>query len=242
MEYLTLHQFTWVSFMWIALALGGLYFVLRFLDRALIKAGFLRNFQAPAKKLVHTLLLIYELLVIVILAVVFVLINPVFHGLLLLPLVVGGFQHIKNYLSGRIVQFENSFAVGKRLKIDHTQGAIARIGRLGLQLKTSSGLFFISYSQLLADGYLLISAEEIGGFYHLLISPEAGSEKPGTATQLMDLLVTAPYLDWSQKPELVPSDDNNQFNARIWVKEESHLHDLITLIKEWGFSCKILKK
>ncbi len=73
--------------------------------------------------------------------------------------------------------------------------------------------------------------------------PEQANEKTNYRIQLMDLLATAPYLDRNYKPEILKSNEvPNQLNAKIMVKEESHLYELISLINEWGFACKLSKK
>jgi len=89
----------------------------------------------------------------------------------------------------------------------------------------------------MTDGYMLLSGEEVGGFYQLNIQPNEPDEKIDYSTQLLDLLTTTPYLDWNHRPQLLPSKDTSKtIKARVVVKEESHLHDLITLIQEWGYS------
>ena len=45
----------------------------------------------------------------------------------------------------------------------------------------------------------------------------------------------------SHKPQLEKVDDESKtILARVEVKEESHLQDLVTLIKERNFSCKVI--
>jgi len=179
-------------------------------------------------------------MVLLILSGIFVYINPPFHGILMLMLLIGGYRQIKDYLSGRIVHFDNYISVGKRLKTENTQGIISKMGRLGVKIRTNKGTHFINYSKLMTDGYMLLSGEEVGGFYQLNIQPNEPDEKIDYSTQLMDLLATTPYLDWNHRPQLLPSKDTSKsIKARVVVKEESHLHDLIILIQEWGYSVKV---
>ena len=45
----------------------------------------------------------------------------------------------------------------------------------------------------------------------------------------------------SHKPELFQDEAvANQIDAKVLIKEESHLHELIALIKEWGYHCKLV--
>lgn len=240
MENLFESQFSWGEFFVIALLLLVLYLILNFLERVLDRFTFLGKYQSMVKSFVHHTLLVYEAMVLLILSGVFIYINPPFHGILAFMVLIGGYAQIKDYLSGRIVQFDNYISVGKRLKTENTQGIISNMGRLGLKIRTNKGLHFVNYSKLLTDGYMLLSGEEVGGFYQLNIQPNEPDEKIDYPTQLLDLLTTTPYLDWNHRPQLLPSKDPSKpIKARVVVKEESHLHDLITLIQEWGYSVKV---
>ena len=168
------------------------------------------------------------------------LINPVFHGLLLALLIFAGFSPIRNYVTGQIVQSNPNIVVGKRIKVEKLKGMISGIGRLNLQLQTREGLHYINYTKLLSEGYTLISGDEVGGLYQLEIRPLQTDTKIDQIEHLMDQLATAPYLDWNHKPELRRSTkEPDQINARLLVREESHLHELAALIGEWGYECKV---
>ncbi|MEO0776464.1 MAG: hypothetical protein AAF146_07860, partial [Bacteroidota bacterium] len=115
--------------------------------------------------------------------------------------------------------------------------------RLGLHLRSNKGKHFINYSQLFAEGYLLLSGEEIGGFYQINIQPREPEAKVDYARRLADLLTSTPYLDWNHTPEFRSlTEGTYSYQVRISVREEGHLRDLITLIEEeWGCACKISK-
>ena len=73
------------------------------------------------------------------------------------------------------------------------------------------------------------------------IQPKDLEIKKDYLTVLRDLFTTAPYLDLSHKPQLERMDDESKtILARVEVKEESHLQDLVTLIKERNFSCQVI--
>ncbi|MFK7907967.1 MAG: hypothetical protein AB8B69_22740 [Chitinophagales bacterium] len=236
-------QFSWANFLTIAVVLFALYFLLQFIYQILERFNILGNFQKHLKKWIYHLLLVYEPLVLLILGSVFILVYPLFHGLLIGLLLLVGFPHVKNYMSGRIVQFDNAIDLGKQINTQGLKGMISSVGRSGLKLSTNKGLSFVSYSQLLTNGYLLESGEEIGGWYNLKISPAEPKEKVDYRLQLMDLLATTPYLDWTHKPTLLTSNNTpHQIDARVLIKEENHLYDLMTLMEEWGYTCRIAKK
>lgn len=243
MESITSLQFTWVNFWVVALGVTVLYVALQFFSRVFAKTNLLGKSKVRVSNFIQHLLLIHEPLSLLLLASIFVLINPVFDGLIMAFFVLIGFNQLKDYASGRIIQFDNSVVVGKRLSTQNLQGVIMKKTRLGLYLKTTKGLQFISYSQLYNNGFQLLSVSKLGGYYKLRISPEESNNKINYQNQLTDLLATAPYLDRNYKTEVFPSGGNsNQFNAKVSVRQEQHLYDLMSLIREWGFSCEVNKK
>ena len=241
MQQLLERQFTWGGFLLIALSLILLYFLLKYTKRVLSKSWFTSRYQKRAERILHYALLAYEPLAFLILGSVFVMINPVFHGVLLLLLLLGGFGHVKNYFSGRIIQFDRSVMPGKRMKVQNDDGIIYNMGRLGMRLKTNKGIQYINYSKLITEGYLLSAGEEIGGFYHLKIRPEENNSHQNHMLYLMDRLAAAPYLDRRHKPQIIHSKkESEEMSVRIIVKEKEHLRDLIHLINEWGYLCEIV--
>jgi len=136
---------------------------------------------------VERILVFYEPIVVLLLLSAFVLVNPPFHGMLAALVVIGSFTHIKNYISGRIMQLDKNITVGNRINVDKQKGVISDMGRLGLKLKTEKGTQYFNYSKLMADGYLLLSGEEIGGFHRLKIIPKEPKEKVNYQLRLMDM-------------------------------------------------------
>ena len=240
-DFFTKQYFTWWKFFLSSLFFLILYFLLGFLSRILTKYNFLGKYQNDIKNIIKHSLLVYEAVALLTLGCAFVLIHPIYHGILAAVILAVGFNHIKNYFSGRIVQFDQSIVEGKRLKTLDSQGVIFKKGRLGLKLRTQKGVQFVNYSSLISDGYTLLTGVEVGGFYELKIQPKDLEVKKDHLTILRDLLTTTPYLDMSHKPQLEKVDDEfKTILARVEVKEESHLQDLVTLIKERSFSCQVI--
>jgi hypothetical protein len=233
-------HYVWGDLLTATIVLLALYFFLQFAHRVLGRAFFLGRFQEPVRRAIHNLRLVYELLVLLVIGGIFVLINPLFHGLLLVLLIFAGFAQIRNYVSGQIVQSNPHVVIGKRIRVDKLKGIIADLGRLNLQLQTREGLHYIGYARLLSEGYTLISGDEVGGLYQLQVRPLDSETNVDHIPLLLDKLASAPYLDWNHKPELRPSPkDPELINARLLVREENHLHELAALIGEWGYECRV---
>ena len=237
-----LDNFSWGEFLLVALALAAIYFILFEIQQLTKHSSFSGRYQNQFKELFRQIFVVFELLAIVTLTGVFVWINPWLHGSMIIFLVIGSWTYLRSYISGRWIHFDNAITEGIELQTANLKGIVLKTGRVKMQLQTSEGLHYLSYNRLLENGYTLVSGEQIGGFYHLELSPK---ENNGTINQhrlhLLDLFATAPYVDWHHKPELFQDENKeNQLDAKILIKEESHLHELIALIREWGYHCKLV--
>lgn len=240
MEDLLAIRFSWTYLFTMALVLLAFFVALRFLERLLERAAFLGSWQSRMQNTVHYLSLLYEPLALILLLGIFVMISPIFHGLLLLILFLTTFTHLRNYIAGRVIQLDHHLIRGSRVQMDDIEGVVLEMGRLGLQIQTKEGLYHLSYGNLVSQGYTLISGEEIGGFYQLRLSPMGEEDKTRHQQHIQNLLVTTPYLDWSHKPEFSPVHGEQQrLDVRVLLREERHLQDLMALIREWGYECRL---
>lgn len=236
MESSLLNQFSWTGFLSLSIVLLGLYFILQAAYRLARRTSILGRWQGWVVDRTRQTLLIYEPMALFFLIGAFILINPILHGILAAFLLLTGFSHLKNYISGRIILFETPNLLGKRMRTAGVEGIVAQAGRLGLQVETDEGLHSLYYAQVQANGYTLLAGEEIGGVFQLYIESEGEEKKVKSPVQLLDQLATAPYVDWNHKPELLHHDNQQKgVLVRIWVQEESHLYDLLSLIQEWGY-------
>lgn len=229
--------FSWSEFVVVGAILLMAYLSLRVLQRFLSIGKPFGQFQRPIRMFATYFLLVFEPIVILLLSSAFLLINPIYHGLLMGMIMMFAYAHMKNYVNGRIVQFNSSFSVGSEIEVNDLSGIISNKSRLGVQIKTGSGVHFVSFSHIIKNGYMLLSGNDISGFYELLIVPNKPNDKYNYELQLMDLLSSVPYLDWNHKPEITINDDY-EIKIRVIVKDENHLNDLVTLIKGWDYSCK----
>lgn len=219
------------------------YLILQFVARTLKRTDVLRKNQSYFYKGIRHVLLIFEPIGILVLTGVFVLINPMFHGLIIGLILLLGLSHLKDYLNGRVLQFDNVLSVGKHISTSGLLGIITKITRLGIYSKTNKGTQFISYSRLYSDGFHLLSDNEFGGFYQLKIEPIELNQKINYQVYLTDLFASAPYVDRNHKTDISLSDENGlKYMANVSVKEKQHVIDLIALLTEQGFACKISKK
>ena len=235
-------SYSWADFIAIWLFLLLLYFILIFFRSLLDKFQFLGTFQPVVRICVHLVLLIYEPIALLTLSSVFILINPKVHGVFALLTGFFGASYIKSYISGRFIQRDSSLVKGRAIKTKDLSGVVYDMEKFGLQLQTNRGLHFVSYSKMLEDGYTILAGEQVGGFFNLVLTVNEEESKINHVSHLMDMFVTTPYINRNQKPVLVASQKNpNKIEARVSLKEESHLQELMALINEWGYSAKLVK-
>ena len=235
-------DYSWSEFFLLALALLVLSAVLYILGEFIRRSHSTGYVQTQLRKWSTPFFVLYELGVLTILATAFVLINPYVHGLVLLVLILGSWRYLRSYISGRWVLFDRDIRDGFEIKVGDLQGVVLHTKRLKMELQTQTGLHHISYTDLLDKGYTLVSGDRIGGYYHLSLSPsEAVENVSNHRSHLLDLFVMTPYVDWHHKIELFQDDDNvDTVETRVLIREESHLHELVALIKEWGYHCRML--
>lgn len=232
---------TWTDLVKVIIILALAWIMLYFLREIIRKTFWFGKHEAALLRVVEGFILLFEPTTVFAIITTFVFIQPTVHGLILLLLVIGGYKHLRNYLSGRIVRFDERIKLGKKLKIDNITGVISEKKRLGIRLKTGKGLQFVNYSYLLEKGFMLLSDDEIGGFYTFRLRPkdELAQQKVNHVKKIQNLLLTAPFLDRNYKPEITAEDKD--IKAQISVREKTHLKELRKLVEEYGYHCQIIK-
>ncbi|MCO6493418.1 MAG: hypothetical protein J5I98_33670 [Phaeodactylibacter sp.] len=241
MEAITSFRVSWLGLLTLGAALLAFYSVLRLAYQLVRGTSVSSRLLRGARRLLRGALLLFEPLAIMAWSAFFVFINPGLHALLLGVLVLGGYPHIRNYISGRMIRLGHAIAPGKKLRSSDVQGVVSKLGNLGLYLQADDGRHYLSYARLLADGYTLLSGEDVSGVYQLIVQPDGDETPDGFAVKLMDILATSPYLDWNHKPEWIADGGlDNQFELRVVLKQEGHLRELRQLLKELGYSCRVV--
>lgn len=240
--YLSSFDFNGERLFTIVLLLLFFYLLLNLFEGFLRGAKFLGKWHEQVHNAVHQIFILYEPIAFLLMAGSLVLINPIFFGLIAIILLFTVNDHLRNYMSGRLVQFDKVLTLGNQIRTGNHQGVISRISRFGIRLKTAKGLQFITYPQLLEYGYTITTGDDLGGFYRLTISQDS-EEETIPVSKLRNFLAAAPYLDWRHDTEITQNFENpRQVETRVLLHEDHHLPDLVSLIQEWGYLCKVSKK
>lgn len=235
------YRVSWLGLSSLGIALLGFYFVLRLAYRLVAGVSVSSRLLTAGRRLLRSAMLLYEPLAILAWSAFFVFINPPLHSLLLGVLVLAGYPHIRNYVSGRMIRLGHAIVPGKKLRSGNVQGVVSRLGNLGLYLQADDGRHYLSYSLLWEYGYTLLSGEDVSGVFHLSVQREGEENHASFAVPLLDLLATTPYLDWNHKPEWITDGiPDSTLELRVVLKQEAHLRELIQLLEEGGYSCRVV--
>lgn len=230
----TLQQtFNWDQFTKLIVILFGIYWFFKLLKKGLENTPIFSEFRNIALILLHKFLTLFQPLAFIIALSVFVFINPVLHGVIMGLVLIFGFLHLKNYLSGRLVLLDGTITPGKQITFHNIDGSISRCGHLGIQVMTGAGLHQISYSNLLSKGYT-IAPDEPGSLACRLIVQQEGEKKPSES--LKDLLRSSPYIDSDYSLDIESNEMHHIIECRLYFPE--NLTELIETLKESGYNSK----
>ncbi len=235
-------HYTWTDLFLLIIVLGLLYLLLLFLRRIIPSLSFLGRLRSSFRKFLDKVISLYEPLVVLVVVGVFIMIKPGFHGLMIGALGLFTLDHVRNYFQGRLYLTNNTLQVGRRIKVDGSEGVIVKLGRFGVDVRTDEGLLFLPYQTLIKQGYVMSSGEKIGGYYHLTITQMESEEATPSLSEVSNIIISSPFVDGDHKPKITRSlSDPEEINIKLLVKEESHLHDLISLLSEHGYKSVITK-
>lgn len=237
MEELFINRVSWGEFLTIAISLVGVYFLLHLFKRLVSGTALPYRYQEPLQHGIEYVLLVYEPLVLLILGVSFVLINPIYHGLLIGFIVVLGFPQWRAYFYGRIVQISGKLRRGKKFRAGKLSGIIYDINRFGVQIQNREGVHFVNYRKLLEEGYMLVGGERSGGFYNLRI--QSDGEETLDRARVLDLVTSSPYLSWNHRIEPLLNEGEKGLDLRVSVREERHVGQLCALVEDAGYKCRV---
>jgi len=232
-------HFSWLFFLGTVVFLFLFYSLLLFLQRQIHLLPLSLKFRDQLSNKLRSLLLLYDLIFIVVTASVFILLNPIWHGLVILFLISITFPLMRNYMIGRFLCFDLEFQQGKRITVDNDTGVINKMNRLGIYVITNNGMKYINYLILQERGFSLLTDSLMQEYCDLNISANEHDRSNLSAEMLLYKLMSVPYLDSAYRPTLIANNLDTEFQIRVLIRKGNHRQELITLIKDWGYDCKL---
>ena len=235
-------DYSWIHMLYVILLLAAIWTILYFLNKTVAHLSIDRTYVSSLKRILFLIQVYFEPLAVVLVLSMFVVIRPVLHGIFIVILAVGSYQHFRNYLNGKILQGRRTLRPGLLIRTDQKEGIITDLTKLGLSVKSDDGLHFIPYHMMLSKGYTLAAGDQIGGYYKLEIYSESKESESNVFVQLSNLILSSPYLDGDYRPEIERSLRlSDVYEVKLLVKEESHIKDLISVLEENGFKADLSK-
>lgn len=176
-----------------------------------------------------------EPVIILIVLAYFLSINLVFHSLLLIVLVIGGYRQIRDYITGKALRYGGSLRIGNRLTIGDLSGEVGAMNRFGFQLKENEIVHYIHYAKLYDQGFSVQAQDAFRGFYALEIAKPTGGMD---LSDLTSLIFNSPFTD--NHSEIKPIDytpEANKVRMSIHLRNETHLDDLKAYLEQKGYEC-----
>ncbi|MFK7798438.1 MAG: hypothetical protein AB8E82_13380 [Aureispira sp.] len=228
---------SWSSFLVMVLAGVLLYFLLSFLRKQISRLPLTFKAQDRWKNSLRQILLLYEFFFVLVVGSLFLLINPLWHGLIVFFLLLITFPLLRNYLVGRLLCFDRDFNTGKRINIKTIKGVINHLNRLGVYVNTNNGMQYFNYIQLQQEGFSIMTDSSMEEYCDLNISVPQG--RSINAQSLLYQLMGVPYLDSGYKPILIHNDSDTVFQIRVLIRKGNHRRELLQLIEDWGYQCQL---
>ena len=258
---------SWEQFLQIGLGLLTVYVLLWLLQRWLDRGLYLRAVDSLARRVVRLALLAVDPLFLLTLVAAFVAVWPAVHGLIAALVLAFAYRPIREYVAGRIVQFDRATATGHHLIKGRVRGVINGFGLTGLYLQQEEGRARIPYTQLLQEGYTVAVDPELSAYYHLLItlqeesdpaeaegepqSPEAVRARRRAAADDLDAmirrlrnrLVESPYV--RRGFTIVPhagGESGRVLDLDVGLHRGDHVRHLIRQLREAGFEASLIDR
>ena len=242
MTQLTQIQYGWSHLLWLTILLVLLYLLLLFFRKIMSNLVFIGGWRSTIGIIVDRATTLYEPIALLIIFSLFVAINPLLHGIFTGLFVLLSIAHIRNYVHGKMIKTNRAIELGRKITVADQEGIITKMGRLGIQVRSDEGLHFIPYGNIISSGFILSSGVNIGGYYKLDITLPKEVEFRQSVQELTDLLISSPYIDGDYKPEISRSiSSEHKTKVKLLVREEGHVHDLISLLEENGYQSEITK-
>lgn len=233
-------QYSWRSFFIQLVGLILVYLLLGLLHRLLKRGNFLGRYQRVTFRIFSYIYATSLPLIILHLTMVFVLIKPMLHGLIIATTLLLTFEHLRNYISGIILRFGNRLRIGTRLTSSSHQGIVDELSPFDVRLRTSTGISQVGYHHLVQQGFSMTTIEQKGRLLNLKITRSSKARDTLDVEKIPQLLANNPYVDWNHRPVIGAGKEKDTLEANILLKEESNIDDLQLLLEEWGYEGEIV--
>jgi len=167
---------------------------------------------------------LYWPIAVVILIVSFILISPIHHGLIVLVIIIFSWKYLKEILTGAFIKFSQLYKLDVKYRYGNNSGKLTSLDMIGGQFKSSEGVQFLTYSQML-DNQLFSLVDESSSL-DLTMTCNKLTSTDFSIEHIQDMIFDCPYVDHFSKPQIKKIDEDTiQFDisTRSMIQEEKVL-------------------
>lgn len=212
-----------------------IYILVRVLKALLLDNLRLKRYRSILEQIFRAFEYLIFPLATIVLTVIFVYINPYQNGLIVLGVLLLGFNSIRNFYSRFLLRSQQSFEVGDRIKSGDIEGVVLNIRSLNVELHTRDGISFIPYSHLVNKPYTVMEGAKVQN--HLALDLAYNGDQEMTDGQLLSILYNSQYLDLTQLPKVHAIGDK-KFNIDVLLHKGVSKQDVRKLLAEYKFDIK----
>jgi len=154
----------------------------------------------------------------------FVAISPLYHGLIVAFIFVCSWKYLKEILTGSFIKFSQLYKLDLKYDYGGKTGKLVSLDMIGGKFKSSNGIQFLTYSQML-ESKLIALVDETSSLDLTMVCNKDSSEL-FSIEHIQDMIFDCPYVDHYIKPQIKRIDDDTiQFDisTRTMIKEEKVL-------------------
>ncbi len=239
MNHLLENPLSGYSFLIMTIVIVSMYLLLRLIHHRLPMLAL----GAAAKRWVENfsrrILLFYVPTGGLIILTLFWLMSPFWNGIFLLLLIAIFFPLIRNYWTGILLQYDNSFRIGKGVLVGNIRGDINKMNALGIFIMTADGVQYFSYTHIQQKGFSLVSDNDTKEYCYINIHPIDQEITKLTPQNILFRLLQVPYLDPSFQPTFIDNIKENRIQIKVLLRPGGHKKEIIDLIETWHYRCTL---
>lgn len=237
------NQVSWLTFLIISLLLIIILQVANFAVRYLYNFMLFGRIRIPVADQAKKGLVVFEPIVFILIAALFVSIHPLFNGMAVLLFCAVTFLQIRDYLSGRIILYTSTIMNDKKIITGKFSGSVVKIGKMGMHISTPEGVLYLNHYRIITEGFTLSAGEELGEYCQLAITQKSGDLKTqDVIKKLNEILVTLPFVNWKFKPKISAGNQvSGEIEIKILLHEKVAPDEVFRFFTEAGYQCVIRK-
>ena len=212
MEHYLFH-ISWLRLLFLIALLVLIFIAIRIASNSTFLKPYFKSDSIAARIIDH----IYWPVAGVIIAGLFIMKNPVYHGFMVIVVILLSWRYLKELFLGSFIKLNQVYTKNTSYNIDGIQGTLLSLDTIGARFKCYKGTQFFTYSQLL-DSQAITLVNDIGSDDLLLKCENNGSENFNNS-RIKDIIFQCPFIDHYYEPKITMI-DSNTISIKVSARSE----------------------